>query len=105
MTNQIFTPLAAAFFGLGLLAALLLQPQPGSADQGLLFPPWVSRADAFQRAATLGVPITDIRLGGRLVVLRIPPGTDTVTLPGTLRIGTGNTVTCIAIRPAQEPVS
>ncbi|WP_333828730.1 hypothetical protein [Pararhodobacter sp.] len=105
MAGQLLIPLATALAGLTLLAALTLQPQPG-AGYGLLFPPWVSRAEAFSRAAALEMPITDIRLGGRLIVLAPGPGVERAGSrpPGALVIHPYVAVLCAARLPPEEPL-
>lgn len=105
MARYSFTPFATAVAGLCLLVALALRPQPGDANLGLLFPPWVSPGDAFSRVAALQLPIIDIRLGGRLVVLRAPPDGSVTAFPRALRINPRLAALCADIRPSEESVS
>lgn len=101
-------PVATALAGLILVVALTVRPLPGAARHGLLFPPWVSPADAFSRAAALELPITDIRLGGRLIVLSAPLPTGSGAggfFRGALVIAPGGAALCIASRPPEEPAS
>lgn len=103
MTRPSLIPMATALAGMILLAALTLQPQPGAASHGLLFPPWISRAEAFSRAAALGLPISDIRLGGRLIVLSAAPSAGWLA-SGAVIINPGPAMLCNAAFPPQEPV-
>ncbi len=65
---------AVSLGGLGLIAGLMLTPQPEAAVLGLVFPPWIDGGTALGHAAALSLPITDIRWHGRLVLIA-PPAT------------------------------
>jgi len=106
MGRILLIPLATALPGLTLLAAMTLQPQPGATRHALLFPPWVSRTDAPGRAAALGLPVTDIRQRGRLIVLSAAPPDSPVAGMQALSarvINPSVAALCIAPLPPEEP--
>lgn len=100
------TPVATALAGLGFLAMLTLLPQPGAMRYGLLFAPWVSRAEAFNRAAALELPIVDIRMGGRLIVLvAAPDSAKDIAVRGAFSISQRAAALCGTTLSPEEPVT
>ena len=61
------TPGLIALMGFVLLAAGRLQPPDGPGPVGVLVLPW--QTGGMAGAAALGLPVVDIRLGGRLLVV------------------------------------
>jgi len=104
MTRSLLIPAMTALAGLAFLVALTLQPLPGAISHGLLFPPWVSKVEAFRRASAFELPITDVRLRGRLIVLHAAAPLDTFAR-GALVINPRAAALCtISLRP-EDPVS
>ena len=60
------TTVAIVVLGFGLLASRHFTPPPADVPVAVLVPPWRSGGLAF--AAEVGLPVIDIRLGGRLLV-------------------------------------
>lgn len=60
------TAVAIAVLGFGLLASQHFTPPPPGVPAAVLVPPW--RSSSFAFAAEVGLPVIDIRLGGRLLV-------------------------------------
>lgn len=60
------TTAGIVMLGFGMLMAQHFTPPPAGAPAAVLVPPWRTGGMAF--AAEVGLPVIDIRLGGRLVI-------------------------------------
>lgn len=77
MAQRDYLPAAGVSLGgLGLIAGLMLTPQPEAAVLGLVFPPWIDAGAALGHAAALSLPIAEIRWRGRLVLVAPPERAD-----------------------------